>query len=57
MENSETYKAKVYCKNCDLNKEIDIQKGVKIDETACPTCGTIFKKLPQLIEQKRMSGQ
>ena len=40
MENSKTYKAKVYCKNCDLNQEIDIPKGVKIDETACPNCGT-----------------
>lgn len=36
----ETYKAKVYCSNCDFKKEIDIPKGKKIGETECPNCGT-----------------
>ena len=41
MDSENTYKAKVYCANCDLKKEVDIQKGKKVEETACPNCGTM----------------
>lgn len=36
-----TYKAKVYCSNCDFRAEIDIPKGQTIDEAPCPTCGNL----------------
>ncbi len=39
MENEETYKANVYCRNCDFRKEIEIPKGQVIEKTACPNCG------------------
>jgi len=41
MNNENTYKARVYCSNCDFKKEIDIQKAKKVEETACPNCGTM----------------
>ena len=37
MENS--YKAKVYCKNCDFKGEIEIPKGQTIENTKCTNCG------------------
>lgn len=40
MDNSDTYRAKVYCANCDFREEINIQKGKKINDTECPKCGT-----------------
>ncbi|MCE9628595.1 MAG: hypothetical protein K8Q91_01230 [Candidatus Vogelbacteria bacterium] len=41
MENqNDTYKAEVYCGNCDLREEINILKGQTINETKCPNCGT-----------------
>lgn len=40
MDSENTYKAKVYYSNCNLKNEIDIQKGKKVEETACPNCGT-----------------
>jgi len=41
MNDGNTYKVKVYCSNCDLRGEIDIQKGKKVEETVCPNCGTL----------------
>ena len=40
MTETETYKAKVYCKNCDFRGEIDVPKGQIIDDTICVNCGT-----------------
>jgi len=40
MNNTDVYRAKVYCANCDFREEMDIQKGKKINDTACPKCGT-----------------
>ena len=40
MENTNnTYKAKIYCKNCDFSGEIEIPKGQTIDQTECTNCG------------------
>ena len=36
-----TYKVKVYCENCDLRAEVDIEKGKVVDETKCPNCGNL----------------
>lgn len=38
MENS--YKAKVYCTNCDFRGAIEIPKGQTIVLTKCVNCGT-----------------
>ena len=40
-EESNTYKQKVFCKNCDFRKEIDIKKGTAIGDAECPNCGTL----------------
>lgn len=39
MNENRTYKAKVYCKNCDFRGQIDIEKGQTIDKTECTNCG------------------
>ena len=33
-----TYKASVFCKNCDFRGEVDIPKGQMIEDTPCPSC-------------------
>ena len=48
MDSSNTYTIKVCCSNCDLRRTIEIPKGKKIDEMACPNCGT--KELDKDVE-------
>ncbi len=44
--NEETYKAKVFCLNCDFEDTLDIEKGLRIEDKECPKCGnkTLNKK-------------
>jgi predicted RNA-binding Zn-ribbon protein involved in translation (DUF1610 family) len=44
MDESAAYKSKVYCDNCGFSGEVEIQKGKKISERACPQCGTLELK-------------
>jgi len=42
MENKETYKVKVYCRNCDWKGTQDIPKGSSVEILSlreCPICG------------------
>lgn len=43
----DTYKASVYCSNCDFRGGVNIPKGQVISETACENCGntTLQKNL------------
>jgi len=35
----ETYKITVSCNNCKFNEEIELEKGIRPQETECPNCG------------------
>ena len=43
----DTYKVEVLCKNCGFEGEIEIEKGVKIEDHPCPNCGNrdLIRKL------------
>ena len=34
-----TYKANVFCTNCEFRGEHEITKGTTIEDTLCPNCG------------------
>lgn len=36
---NETYKVHCKCTNCDYNGKTEIEKGMKVEESECPTCG------------------
>jgi uncharacterized Zn finger protein len=33
------YKVEVSCKNCGFSGEIEIEKGVEVENYECPNCG------------------
>lgn len=37
--NKSTYEADILCTNCSYCGKVDIERGAKIEETPCPTCG------------------
>jgi ssDNA-binding Zn-finger/Zn-ribbon topoisomerase 1 len=54
----ESYKAKVWCHNCGLNREIELRKGVRVEDGECPDCGCIGLKRvedPVIIEPRHES--
>lgn len=53
----ETYKANVFCKNCNFKGEIDIQKGQTIEFTECTNCGnnTLIKHQDVIVGRLRPS--
>jgi hypothetical protein len=49
-ENLETYTTKeCLCENCDFSGDVEIRKGVKINDAACSNCGIVggLYKKPQ----------
>jgi len=40
MKETKTYEVLVRCNNCEVEEEIHIQKGSKVDEQKCRNCGT-----------------
>jgi ssDNA-binding Zn-finger/Zn-ribbon topoisomerase 1 len=40
-DKKDIYKMKVWCPNCDFGGEVEINKGVKVDEHPCPECGNL----------------
>ena len=46
MENNNTtYKAYVFCTNCNFRKELDIPKGSLVSDVSCPNCGNLTIKI------------
>lgn len=43
-----TYKVKVRCNNCGIEREVEIEKGKQIHEKECPNCGcgNCLKRIP-----------
>lgn len=38
-EQKNTYSVRVKCFNCGLKKRIEVQRGVRVDDSKCPNCG------------------
>ena len=34
----DAYKLEVFCTNCDFKGEVDIPKGILVDDYKCPKC-------------------
>jgi len=41
MDKDQTYKVFVLCKNCSFRGEIEVEKGLLVEEKKCPDCGCI----------------
>ncbi len=47
-----TYKVKVFCKNCDFKGEVDIPESLKVEDHICPECKN--KELEKVSEPARL---
>jgi len=51
---SETYKAPVVCKNCELKGYHDFPKGTPIEKAPCPNCGCMTLRKPDTYELNKI---
>lgn len=43
----EKYNLEVCCKNCNFDGTVELEKGMKVEDSLCPECGckTLVKKM------------
>lgn len=41
---ADKYKAQARCSNCGWHGKVELEKGTRIEDSACPCCGCISSK-------------